>query len=359
MSTPADLRIEAVTTLPEMRLLLPEWQELWDRCFHATTFQRPQWILSWIESFRPSNPILLQVRKHGELVGLLPLIIYQRGSERVLALMGGGVSDYLDALVDPRHENEVVGRFWDFVSMQSSSWDTVEFTDLPSTSALLGAGARDSYVETHPHDVCPILRLPPQTENLKTVVPPNKMANLRNVRNRTARAGQPRVEIASVENVVPMMESLFQLHTIRWQKLGRPGVLGEVAIQRFHLQVAGLLLGLGALRLYSFFLDDQLLSAMYTFFEEAIVYIYIQAFDPEHAHLSPGAQLFARVIEDAIRLGKSSVDFLRGREPYKYLWGTHDTSTYRIELRNVDEKSALSPTGTSNGAYSLEGIPEG
>ena len=45
------------------------------------------------------------------------------------------------------------------------------------------------------------------------------------------------------------------------------------------------------------------------------------------------AQILGAVIEDAVKLGKRSIDFLRGREAYKYAWGAQDTPTFRLRAR--------------------------
>jgi CelD/BcsL family acetyltransferase involved in cellulose biosynthesis len=317
-----------------MRLLVPDWQALWHRCPNATAFQSPNWILSWAENFNPSNLLLIQVRTADHLVGLFPLLIYQRGSERVLAFMAGGVSDYLEALVDPQYEYEVLTCFSTYLRTQSAQWDTVELTDLPPTSALLRFRNDEFCPEAYPHDVCPVLALPPGTRDLRAVLPSKKFANLRNVRNRMSRAGPSRLAVASMETVLPMMEGIFQLNTTRWAELGQSGLFREPEMRRFHLQVARPLLAMNVLRLYGLFVDDRLISAAYTFFERSSVALYIQSFDPGYASLAPGTQLVARVIEDAIQSGKTAVNFLRGREPYKYLWGACDTPTFRIQLRN-------------------------
>jgi CelD/BcsL family acetyltransferase involved in cellulose biosynthesis len=62
-------------------------------------------------------------------------------------------------------------------------------------------------------------------------------------------------------------------------------------------------------------------------------YAYHSAFDPLFEDLSPGTLIIAHAIEEALREGAVRFDFLRGREPYKYLWGTQDRATLRRELR--------------------------
>jgi CelD/BcsL family acetyltransferase involved in cellulose biosynthesis len=69
-------------------------------------------------------------------------------------------------------------------------------------------------------------------------------------------------------------------------------------------------------------------------FETADSLLYFNAgVDPDARDLSPGIVLTARVIERAITAGKRRVDFLRGNEPYKYVWGARDEPIQRLLVR--------------------------
>lgn len=323
-----EYQTHVLTELSEVEGVVPEWNELWNRCPQATTFQRPEWIVSWMRSFRPSNPLLLIVRRNLRLVGIAPLLIYGRGQKRVLAFMGGGVSDYLDALTDPECSSSVVSALWRAIHESGFDWDWLELTDVPASSPVLHA-----QIPSCPHDHCPALELPESVEDLKAVVPNGQLRNLRNARGRIGRAGCSRVEIADRESLGIALEQMFRLHTSRWNEVGSDGVLSDTAVQGFHRRVAPLLLNQGVLRLYRLLLDDRCIAALYALFEREVAYCYLQAFDPEFKRLSPGTQILGTAIEDAVRQGIKKMDFLRGREAYKYAWGAQDRSTFRIQVR--------------------------
>jgi CelD/BcsL family acetyltransferase involved in cellulose biosynthesis len=48
--------------------------------------------------------------------------------------------------------------------------------------------------------------------------------------------------------------------------------------------------------------------------------------------LSLGVVLTAKAIEHAIENGRSTFDFLRGNETYKYRFGAKDTEIYRLAI---------------------------
>lgn len=339
LSSHVDLRGRALRDLASAERLLPEWRSLWSRCPYATTFQRPEWLLAWMQSFAPSRPLLIEVRCDDRLVGVAPLLIYQSGSEKVLALMGGGISDYLDVLVDPDFADETLTFIWDQVNKEPG-WTTLDLTDLRSNSPLFLQLPYGWNFNQTAHDVCSGLALPSKVEELKTLLPFRLVRNLRNARNRLQRAGDLHIETATRETLPLFLDSLFSLHGRRWALSGQPGVLSDTATRSFHKRVAPQFLDQEILRLYALRLNGRFIASLYTLFEHDTARCYLQGFDPEYAHFSPGAQLLSAVIADATREGKRKADFLRGSEPYKHHWGASEIPTFRIQARRRTQLEA-------------------
>jgi CelD/BcsL family acetyltransferase involved in cellulose biosynthesis len=310
-----------------------EWEELWSRCPQATPFQRPEWIFSWMQIFQPREPLLLEFRRCGNLVGLAPLLVYEAGADRILSFMGGGVSDYLDVLFEPAVAWEAVQLFWELVmkmGAEERAWNTLDLTDLPGASDLLAGSAQ---WPKRIDGTCPILSLPTAKDS-RPAIPFRQLKNLRNARNRLARAGGGEIEVARPETLDLLLGSIFRLHARRWQRVGQRGVLCNGAIQAFHRKIAPQLLEKGILRLYGLRWKQRQIASLYALFAGETAYLYLQGFDPDFAWFSPGTQILGAAIQDAVEQGKRKVDFLRGREAYKYHWGTRDEPTFRIYARN-------------------------
>lgn len=301
---------------------------LCDQCPGATPFQRPEWLLSWVEAFSPENIRAVEVRSGNRLVGFAPLLIYPRGHERVLAFMGGAVSDYLDLLVDPQYERQAVIEIAR-VLRGLHEWTTLDLTDLSARSVLLRtklAGIATA------HDNCSALYLPKSREELLRLLSKSQRANLRNARSRIQRAGGGQVALATIETLPEFLEDLFQLHTSRWAVAGKPGVLADGGVRTFHHISAPRLLKRGLLRLYRLRLEQRTIAVVYTLFEQGTVFCYLQGYDQEFAHLSPGTHLMFAVMEDAVRADMRKFDFLRGEETYKRHWRAEVEVTHRIQL---------------------------
>ncbi|MFL6289529.1 MAG: GNAT family N-acetyltransferase, partial [Thermoanaerobaculia bacterium] len=288
---------------------------LCDRSPRTTPFQRPEWLLAWLRAFRPATPWILAVRREGRLAALAPFLLYPKDGERTVAFCGGGLSDYLDVVTDPETEDEATAALLGHLAARRKSWDACDFEPVPGESPLLRVDPPDGFrARTEPRDVCPVL--------LPEAIHTRQLANLRKYRRKAEALGKLELKTADEGSWEEMLDVLLRLHGARRSPLG-PDALA------FHRDVAAGFQGRGALGLYILRLDGDPLAALYGFRERDTFCCYMQGFDPEHAKLSPGVMIVGSVIEDAIRRGMRRIDFLRGRESYKYWWGATDEATYR------------------------------
>jgi CelD/BcsL family acetyltransferase involved in cellulose biosynthesis len=325
------LHTRVLTQSAELLGIARDWSILSERCSGATPFQRPEWLLCWVEAFSPENIRAVEVRSGNTLVGFAPLLIYSRGRERVLGFMGGAVSDYLDLLVDPQCEREVVIAILGVLE-GLRGWTTLDLTDLSSRSVLLRTALAGIATA---HDNCSALYLPKAREELLQLLSKRQRANLRAARSRIQRAGGGQVELATAETLPEFLDELFRLHTTRWAVARKPGVLDNAAVKAFHRKSAPGLLARGLLRLYRLQLQQRTIAVVYTLFERETVFCYLQGYDPEFARLSPGTHLMFSVMEDAVQERMRKFDLLRGEESYKRHWRAQAEVTHRIQLPRI------------------------
>jgi CelD/BcsL family acetyltransferase involved in cellulose biosynthesis len=128
------------------------------------------------------------------------------------------------------------------------------------------------------------------------------------------------------------MQEFFWLHESRWEPITGHGVCAEPVVRQFHLQAAKRMLDGGMLRLYVLRIGNSTAAAYYGFTAKGAAYAYLSGFDPQFARLSPGAQIVAHAIEEAVREGAREFHFLRGGEAYKYAWGALDRPNMALTL---------------------------
>jgi CelD/BcsL family acetyltransferase involved in cellulose biosynthesis len=307
-----------------------EWTQLWEKCSRAGSFQRPEWLLPWVEAFKPQDLCVVELRRDRELVGLAAMFAYHWEGRHILAPLGAGITDYLDWLILPELARDGIAHILVALDDMDQNWERIDLPDLPLSSALL----KDSeFAFQHVgQETCPAVHLSNGTGSEKRAIPRGQRKNLRTARNRIRKAGGATVEIARLDNLPEFLDALFRLHSTRWRTLGMPGVLSEVAVQEFHQRSAPELLRAGILRLYGLRFRGELIAVLHTLWGRESAFCYLHGFDPAYSFFSPGMQIIAALIEDAAAQGKKTVDFLRGSEAYKYAWGARDSVTSFLQL---------------------------
>jgi CelD/BcsL family acetyltransferase involved in cellulose biosynthesis len=68
------------------------------------------------------------------------------------------------------------------------------------------------------------------------------------------------------------------------------------------------------------FQHERMMAGLLAFDYKNIIYLFNTAYSSDYAWYSPGTYLFYKMIISAIKDNKEKVDFLRGRENYKYFF---------------------------------------
>lgn len=315
-----------------MDRLVPEWRVLWQKVPDATPFQSPEWLLSWWGCFGNGAPLVLTAREGGRLIAVLPLYELDEAGCRKLLPIGISLSDYLDALVDSDHPGAAGALVASLAEL--SDWEECYIPDLPPRAAMLAAQCPTRLIENRSAgETCPVLALPAAVAELREVVPRKTSRDVRQARRRAAAAGRVEAIRADASTVSGFMQDFFRLHEERWQPIAGHGVCADPVVRDFLLTAAQRMLDAGMLRLYLLRVGNSIAAAYYGFMAKRTAFAYLSGFDPEFAELSPGTQIVAHAIEEAVREGGHEFHFLRGGEPYKYAWGAVDRPNTNLTLR--------------------------
>ena len=317
------MQVECIASEASLKALTPEWVELWQRAPNANPFQSPAWLLAWWGHFGTGACRILAARQNGSLVGVLPLYELHEPQRRKLLPIGIGVSDYIDALVEPSTP-EAAGMLLDAIR-EVPDWQECHLPDLPPGAILAAARCPAGFFDEPERTVpCPVMRAPAAFAELDTFVPKKTLRDVRQAVSRSGAAGGIEIETADRDRLADFMEDLFDLHERRWQARGEPGVCVDATVRAFHAEAARALATAGMLRLYRLRIAGATAAVYYGFCWRARAYAYLGGFDPALPRLSPGAQILYHAIVGAVAEGCREFHFLRGGEAYKYAWGAVD-----------------------------------
>jgi CelD/BcsL family acetyltransferase involved in cellulose biosynthesis len=333
--TEAGIFVEVLSQVDQLESLRRKWSELLTASPQATPFQSPEWLLPWWKHLGEGQLWTLCLQRSGRLVGLAPWFIYQnsRNNRRELLFLGTGLTDYLDVLLAPDSEAPGMAAIAAQLRANQARWDLCDFQQLRPGSPLLRFQAPGDWnAHAGVQEVCPVLALPTSLDVLDNYVPGHMLRKLAYYRRRAAKLGPVTVELADEKNFEELFNAFLRLHRARCACHGRSVALTGERSLAFHRHAAGELLANGRLRFYALRVGGHLVATLYGFEHNRRVFYYLSGFDPEFATISPGTLLIGQAVEDAIRGGARELDFLRGKESYKYSWGAKDQPTYRLQL---------------------------
>jgi CelD/BcsL family acetyltransferase involved in cellulose biosynthesis len=337
------LTVDDIQGEREARQLRQEWRALWSRCPSATIFQSPEWLLSWCPLAQGDLHLLtFRAREGNDLVGIAPFFCWRDGGERVLSLMGAGLSDYQDLLCEERAQAACLLALEGWLADTSRDRDRVEWSEVPAHSPLLRLELGGD--PPAPQDVCPGLVLG-GARRLEEVVPESQVWHVNHARRRATRELGLTYEEASDDNLEALLDSLERLHHRRWRLRDEDGVLIDARVQSFWRTAARELLAAGNLMLHAVCLGGERAAVMIGFHEPRATRCYLTGFEPRFAKQSPGLLAVAHAVDLALERNVEVCDFLRGAEPYKYAWGARDLG--RICRRVVRGPGATSLSSTA------------
>jgi CelD/BcsL family acetyltransferase involved in cellulose biosynthesis len=326
------IRVEQVASEAAIDRLVPEWQTLWHRVTDASPFQSPDWLLPWWGCFGNGTPLVLTARDDGQLIAALPLYRLDEPGCRKLLPIGVALSDYLDALVDSGYPGAAAALLGSLADLPD--WAECYLPDIPPQAALLAARLPARLTQCRAAgETCPVLVLPGTVAELRNVVPRKTLRDLRQARRRATLAGGVEAIRAAASTVSGLIHEFFRLHEDRWRRTAGHSACADPVLREFHLSASQRMIDAGMLRLYLLRVGNSIAAAYYGFTAKRTAYAYLSGFDPAFAELSPGTQIVAHAIEEAVREGAREFHFLRGGEAYKYAWGAIDRPNTTLTLR--------------------------
>ncbi len=314
------LRVEVVASLDDLR---DEWTRL--AAASGNVFATWEWAAAWCEHHGRGRPLAIAAltRGDGAVAGILPLYRFARRPARAVRLVGHGPADQQGPICAPVDDEEVM---------------------LAVRPAVAAAGADVALLERLPGDVdwaaglggrvlareaSPVLAFGAGGwDELLAGWSANRRGQARRVERRLAREHDHRYILTQDrESLGGDLDVLFALHRSRWGQ--DSPFLADMA---FHRDFAATALERGWLRLWRLEVDGRPAAAWYGLRFGGADSYYQAGRDPGMEDRAVGLALLLHTIRSALEDGASEYRFLRGDEPFKMRFASHDPGIVTIGL---------------------------
>ena len=345
--------LKKIHTAQEFRELKDKWDSFLEQSSHPNVFLTWEWLYTWWELYSSGYQlfILLALDQNENLSGIAPFCLARISPIRLKVLRFLGTeevcSDHLDFILKKGREKETISLFFKYLKDNLKEWDLLDLTDLREDS--FGLSYIQAWAEKNrfsfslnPWTICPYATLPDNWEIFLNGLSANSRKDIRRQLRLMQESGKVRYSSIKDRNeVIPMMDSLFRLHSRRWSTLGEKGVFQRERFNRFHKKIAELFFEKGWLSIPYLANEDDIFAIYYNFQYLSKIYAYQSGIDPNWESFSPGTTALALTIQEIISQGFKEFDFLRGEAQYKYKWTEKERKNLQVLVWNRNFRSAI------------------
>ena len=345
------MRIDVIDTRAALEQAREQWNAVYAADPEAQFFLSWTWIANWLDTAKSHWFVLVAKPEDGSHrpVGFLPIRFWMTGGtsgpRREFAMAGNRLADYTGFLCRPEHAEAAIIAFADHLkaldwatmnleNIRASAGRLATFADrLAANCAIEHVGQIDPVDGTDQH-VCPMIPLPTSwDEYLATRLSANMRQKLRRLLRQVEAADGPfRITHADADTLERDLDILLRFWERKWRARKGKRTDRLLAVNRAMMRRC---FAAGSLFLPILWRDNVPLGALASFVDpiKGTLLFYMGARDEAVDNPPPGLVLHAFSIRYAIESGFETYDFLRGNEPYKYLFGPVERRLVHLVVR--------------------------
>ncbi len=339
----AAMRIDIIDTIAGFDAVRDNWDQVFMEDPDAQHFLSWIWLKNYLSRRRRWFILALRERDpEAPYVAFFPLRLITHLNEKTglfydeIIMAGNFAADYTGFIVRPDYEHHAIAGFASFLKHQN-------WTDLKLEYFSGPAGRREKMIEalkgpkvmfrdSSPRNsknidntICPIVPLPASFDDyLEQRMSSQTRQKLRRFLRKVEGDDIYRITMATPVTIDRDLDILFDLWRTKWSARK-----GAERTERLIITTREMLMDCftsGNLEVPVFWHGDQPLGALANIVDrqKKAILFYVTGRDETWKTPSPGLILHGYCIRRAIEHGFKTYDFLRGNEPYKYMFGAEE-----------------------------------
>lgn len=325
------LRFQVLTELPEIVALTPEWDSLLERSACNRAFSSACWFAASCRHNPALEPYVVIARRGTTLMGILPLVLTERGG---VAAFPNYLTDYSDAIAATNDSLAIAGLL-DFVRSQPNGYERIVLTHIRRDSNCLQAMRlleNDDLVEQTFRELvlCYYLQLPASHDDFLKSKRSRFRKRLKRLQGFADKSNLTVHELEPDKFPAHQLPEVFLALHLQRQKV--KSCFEAIAAQNFVMEVVPSLFQTRIMRACVLMDRDKIVAIdLYTMGCKSLC-VWNGGFLAEAEYCSPGKLLINAGIKLACALKLDEFDFLRGPEAYKESWANNSRSIGQLEL---------------------------
>ena len=314
--------------------------ESWDRLYaaapRATPFQTHAWLDAWWRAYgEPGRLRVFLVWCDRRLVAAGALCLVARGPVRVLAPLGGRISDFVDILVEEREATDETAAFVSALRdalRREPGWDVLDLPEVRTGAAAeLLSESWPSTVRRLAASTCMELPVTGFDELLLTL-PTKRAREVRRVLRRSDELDLVVVDAPPAE-VPAAVHELLRLHALQWQGRGGNPEHQRPRYARHLTEALTRMVEQGRAAVVRYRLEGRELAGQVVLIGHDLIGGYLLGVSPElYERMDFSTYVVRADVERALSNGCSTYNMLRGTESYKERWQSIPAANSRLLL---------------------------
>ena len=294
-------------------------------------FVLPNWLAVWWQVFGSGAELYLcAVWQREKIIGIAPLLI----KGQTASIMGSAdVCDYLDFVVAPGMEGDFFTALLDDLAQKGVNH--LDLRPLRSDSTVLTdlvgiARNRGCQVLCNLEDVSLELDLPHTWEKYLGTLTAKQRHEVKRKLRRLGETGKVNYRTVDDSSAVPdVMDAFLDMFS---ESREDKAAFMTAKMGSFFRSLAETMAEAGLLRLGVLELDMLPAAMVMCFDYNDCVYLYNSGYDPNYKSLSVGILSKVLCVKDSIQRDRKRLDFLKGKESYKYHLGGKEIPLYNCHI---------------------------
>lgn len=297
----------------------------------SSVFILPCWQEAWWQEFGDSAEQYLYAIKGPEsVIGVAPLLVR---SNSAFFIGSADVCDYMDFVVAPGSERAFFTTLLDKLrqdGIRELHLDSLRGDSTVLRSLIHVAREQGSIVSCHQQDVSLDLDLPAIWEDYLGMLTPKQRREIQRKLRRLDEAGTVEYNtISTQEDVIATMDVFLKL--LRESRKDKAAFMTD-RMESFFRSIASVMSRAGLVQLGVLTVNRLPVAAVLCFDYNDTMYLYNSGYDPLHSYLSVGVLSKVLSIKNSIEESRSTYDFLKGAEEYKYHLGGREIPIYSCRI---------------------------
>lgn len=334
------MHIDVITEFNDFSDLRANWERVYDADPEAHFFLSWQWLADWLTVHRTVWFVLAAKRQQtdADYIAFLPLRLRtdfdkKDGFYNELFFAGDGFSDYAGVLTTPEAETEAVPALAEFVKRRLN-WARFKMDNLTMSDRrrrpFLRTFDKLRFVHTpieyqNPgdptnHTICPAIRLPGSWDDYLQTLSSGNRQKIRRLLRRVDAAKDCRITSTPIDRFDQHLKILLDLWKIKWAPSKGEERASNLATLNYDM--LSRCAANGTLFLPVFWQRERPVAAVAILVDprKRSLLFFIAGRDESYRDMPAGYLLHAYSIRHGIAHGFTSYDFLKGNEPYKFLF---------------------------------------